>query len=514
MATVRVTTASEKAATDAAKAKANAAVSANTSAKTSSSSSGSSNTYTSRLFGGTTIRTNGTSTIATPNSASNSSTAGSSSTASNPYAGTGLGIGSSGSTNAYTSSVNTSTGSNNSGSSVRYDANTDYQAIIDRAVANGDYTAAAYAEQQRNAKIADLNASGTNIYGATATNKYSSYLTPTYTTTGQQVPASGYYGNTNIGYIDRGANMSQGTAGYSSTGTFYDSGMSQADLAKINSFKAAYEIAKANGDTEGMANAHAGAEAIRAQYGYSGSADGSEYLGIEMPVDQIPMTGLPVYEAQVGAVNNVYDAALEKAMAALNAAYDKNKLEAEALKEKLPAIYQQQANAVAATAAKERMNFNEAAAASGLNSGTGSQASLAMSNALQNDLGAVRTAEANALAEAEQELSLLYIEYQNAIAQAVADNEYERAAALLTEYQTQAQSVVDVAQAQASLDLQTYQYNQNIKDTQYSRLVEQAETLAQFGDFSGYLALGFSSDQIANMRAAWKAANIDWAYGL
>lgn len=418
------------------------------------------------------------------------------------------------STSSSNKSSSGTSGSSGSSSTVRYDANTDYQAVINKAVAAGNYTAAAYAEQQRNAKIADLNASGTNVYGATATNKYSNYLTPTYSTTGQSVPASGYYGNTNTGYIDRGPNMSQSTAGYTPTGTFFDYGVSQESLAKINSYKAGYAIAQANGDTEKMAYYHNLAEAERAKYGYSGGGDGSENLRIEMPVDQIPMTGLPVYQAQVGAVNNVYDAALEAAMAALNSAYDKSRLEAEALKEKLPAIYQQQANTVAANAAKDRMNFNEAAAASGLNVGTGSQAALAMNNALQNNLGSVRTAEANAMAEAERDLSLLYVEYQNAIAQAVADNEYERAAALLAEYQTQAQSVVDVAQAQAYLDLDTYQYNQGIKDTQYSRLVEQAETLASFGDFSGYLALGMTSDQVASMRAAWKAANADWAYGL
>ena len=57
-----------------------------------------------------------------------------------------------------------------------YNKDTDYQAIINQAVAQGDYVTAAKAEQSRNEKINDLNASGTNTYGATATNNYSSYL--------------------------------------------------------------------------------------------------------------------------------------------------------------------------------------------------------------------------------------------------------------------------------------------------------------------------------------------------
>ena len=57
-----------------------------------------------------------------------------------------------------------------------YDKDTDYQALIDQAVASGDMASAALYEQQRNTKINDLNAAGTNSYGATATNNYSQYL--------------------------------------------------------------------------------------------------------------------------------------------------------------------------------------------------------------------------------------------------------------------------------------------------------------------------------------------------
>lgn len=57
-----------------------------------------------------------------------------------------------------------------------YNKDTDYQAIINEAVARKDYQTAALAEQARNEKIADMDASGTNKYGATATDKYSSWL--------------------------------------------------------------------------------------------------------------------------------------------------------------------------------------------------------------------------------------------------------------------------------------------------------------------------------------------------
>ena len=73
-----------------------------------------------------------------------------------------------------------------------YDPNKDYQAIINDAVAKGDYKTAAQAEQARNEKIADLNATGTNKWNATATNKYQGWLDDTdYSLIGRQQMDSG-----------------------------------------------------------------------------------------------------------------------------------------------------------------------------------------------------------------------------------------------------------------------------------------------------------------------------------
>ena len=55
-----------------------------------------------------------------------------------------------------------------------YDPNTDYQALINQAINQGNYYMAAIYEQQRNAKI-----SGENMQGVSATNQYSNYLPTT-----------------------------------------------------------------------------------------------------------------------------------------------------------------------------------------------------------------------------------------------------------------------------------------------------------------------------------------------
>lgn len=61
------------------------------------------------------------------------------------------------------------------------------------------------------------------------------------------------------------------------TGSYNDVGVSDWAQKQIQNYKAQYNDAMARGDEEGMRLAHAAAEAIRAKYGYSGGADGSEY---------------------------------------------------------------------------------------------------------------------------------------------------------------------------------------------------------------------------------------------
>lgn len=374
-----------------------------------------------------------------------------------------------------------------------YDMNTDYQAIINDSVAKKDYVSAAKAEQSRNEKIAYLDANGLNQYNAVPTYLYQSYL-------------NGGTPSTNTG--------TSPNAGYVAKGTYNDSILSANDQQKIAALKDQYNYYKGIGNMDKANQAHSSAEAIRAQYGYSGGGDGSEYYALKMPTGSIGQTTLPSYQANTGQVNSMYDAALEAALAALKSSYDRSKLEAEQAMEKISPLYQTQRNATAANAERERMMFNEYAAASGLNSGTGGQAMLAFSNQLQNDLNDLYLGEANALTEAQNQITLLTMDYQNAIAEAVANNEYERAAALLQEFQMQAQSVVETAKAQASLNLQTAQQNLSAKNSEYDRLSANAETLAKFGDFSGYLALGYSNDQIEQMKAVWKAANPDIAWAL
>lgn len=225
---------------------------------------------------------------------------------------------------------------------------------------------------------------------------------------------------------------------------------------------------------------------------------------------------LPTYEAQEEKVNQTYDAKQEADIAALQKAYDQSLLEHNANLAKIPGTYQKQANTLGAEAERQRAAFNEYAAARGVNSGVGSQAQLAMNNQYQQDMATIRGNQANAIANAELEITKLKAGYQADVAAAVKENDYQRAAALLSEYQRAAQSVVDVAQAQADEMYRAYQSQianqqymaewERYQDEEgYARALERAETLAAIGDFSGYLDLGYSAAEVRAMSAYYNA---------
>ena len=256
-----------------------------------------------------------------------------------------------------------------------------------------------------------------------------------------------------------------------------------------------------------MDETHTRAEELRKPYGYSGGNDGSQYLPLKQEEDTLNKIGLPTYQPQVDYVNNLYEAQKDKALAALQSSYDKSRMELENAMKEIPGTYQAQANQIAAEALKQQQNFNESAAYTGMNVGNGSQAALAMGNQLQSNMSNLRTNEANALTKVQQQLSSLYVEYQNSIAEAIANNEYERAAALLQEYQKAAESLVSVAKDQANLNVDIAGFNKDTHQYNQEMTLQKAQDMAKYGDFSGYLKLGFSSDQVNNMRRGWLALN-------
>lgn len=237
-------------------------------------------------------------------------------------------------------------------------------------------------------------------------------------------------------------------ATYTATGTYNDAGLSAADKERVKSLQAQWAAYKAAGDISGMENAHAQAEAIRAAAGYSGGADGSEYNAIQQEVPYV--RGATSQEAYI---NQLYDAQRQASLDQLKSAYDENMLTLDQTAAKIPGQYQQARNRSAASNEVAKANFNEYAAASGLNTGAAGQAQLAMANAEQGNQSALLNAERQALQEVENQRVALRTNYQNAVAEAVSAGNLERAQALYEE-------AVRVDNSMLETQLQQIQLNQ------------------------------------------------------
>ena len=241
------------------------------------------------------------------------------------------------------------------------------------------------------------------------------------------------------------------------------------------------------------------------------------------------------YDANLGNLKTAYDnntaslkTALDKNLAQIAETYAQNLSDANAYREGISPRYQQAMNALGAEYERQRRNNNMQAAVNGINTGTGSQMSLAQSMAYQGNQGNLARSENEALNEAERgindlgrayrsqqdiinteynnnvdklnreyanqqatygttyqnNLLDLKTNYQNKIAEAAANNDYQLAAALLDEY-----------------------------GAQYDRTMQQAEQLAEFGDFSMYASI-YGIDAAQQMEKMWGMQNPDLAYNL
>lgn len=288
------------------------------------------------------------------------------------------------------------------------------------------------------------------------------------------------------------SNANSSSYTYTPVGTYNDANISASDKALIDSYKAAYESAKAAGDTQGMANAHAAAESVREQYMYSGGGDGSEYIPLKkQETGGYTAPELPSATSQESYINDLYDAQREAALAALKSAYDQNILAVDAMAEKIPGIYDETRNQAAANAEINKANLNESFAASGMNTGAGSQVKLSQGNTAQAAMNAINLAQAAALKDVEQQRLSIKTQYQNDIALAIANGDLERASALYKEAVRVDESIVQTALNQAQLNLQAYTTNQSVANADREYQMNLAKLFATAGDYSGLESLGF-----------------------
>lgn len=275
---------------------------------------------------------------------------------------------------------------------------------------------------------------------------------------------------------------------------YNDAIMNSADKQKIAALGEQWQAAQKAGNQGGMNEAHEQAELIRKKYGYSGGGDGSGFKIVGNS------TVLPEAKDQSESINKIYDAQQKAKTDALKAAYDQNMADYDAQAAKIPQTYNEARRQVSTQADISRANLNEQMAGSGINVGAGSQLALSQQNSRNAAMGKVSSAEADAMSALEAQRQKVKAAYQNAVAQAISENDAARAKAIYAEAQRVDNSIVNTAVKQLSVDT-------TLAENERSRLEQQAATLAKYGDFSGYAALGYSQDQIDAMQKVWGAQN-------
>ena len=157
-------------------------------------------------------------------------------------------------------------------------------------------------------------------------------------------------------------------------------------------------------------------------------------------------------------INQLFDAADRSVQEALKGAYDQQVLGFDRTEEQIPIVYRDARNMADADAAITRANVNEQLAASGLNTGAAGQVRLALGVQAQNNLNALTQQQASALADLELQRAEANAAYRSAVAEAIANNDIQRAQALYEEavrVDNSWRSNID--DALANMQLQSYQ---------------------------------------------------------
>lgn len=182
-------------------------------------------------------------------------------------------------------------------------------------------------------------------------------------------------------------------------------------------------------------------------------------------------------------VGDLYDKQYGSQAAQLQTAYDKNLSDARAAQQKITPQYQQQANSLAAQYERNRRNANLNAMNSGLSTGNAVQQQTALNSQYQKNYADLRGNELQAQAAAAQNIAGITNDYQNALANARAEAENKKAAALVED--------------------------QNKQNTWYD---EQAKLRAGFGDFGAYERL-YGPEAAEQMKNVWIIQNPEVALG-
>ena len=225
--------------------------------------------------------------------------------------------------------------------------------------------------------------------------------------------------------------------------------------------------------------------------------------------------GVPITDAEIEQqrVNRIFQQRQQAAIDAIDAATDAGVL---AYQQMLPGInsqYDTAAKQLYTNYMQENQAMPEQLAKMGL-SGQGISESTAASlaNSYQGNLSASELARRAAIQDVNNQIANLRAEAEAQKAQTAYDLSGEQFSAWQWAQELQQQ----IQQAQQAQQWNQYTWEKEFglaqNDADYQRQLAVAEMLAQYGDFSGYKALGFNDAQIAGMEAEWQRQRAMEAY--
>ena len=247
--------------------------------------------------------------------------------------------------------------------------------------------------------------------------------------------------------------------------------LSAADQERVNQYKQQYDTAKANNDPQGMAAAHASAEAIRSNYGYSGGVDGSQYITLQSgPSLKLDGDGAsnPAPSNEDGLSKMVEDARIQTDM-----------MQSTGRSNDIDPATQAQIDQLKTQVEQERLATQNA------NKELYRQYRVEQEK-LDDQLVGMGLGTTGISGKMQAQLAADWISGVNA-------------------NQIKGQSAEDDLEYQ--MQIAELQARQQAEERRLAEAQQKAATLAQYGDFSGYYDLGYTAEQVAQMEQAYAQAN-------
>lgn len=231
------------------------------------------------------------------------------------------------------------------------------------------------------------------------------------------------------------------------------------DYNAIQSAKQAYADAQKAGDTVGMQNANAAANAIREKYGYTGGSDGSEYIALQQPQKQTNP-----YEEAMRNVQEKYDNIAQQQKEATRLAVQQGQQRLQNQKYGINQAYDDSARQAYIANMQSKKNLPQQLAYSGSTGGATETANLDLQTSYENNLNNINMNRANALNDIDNAI----IELQNNGNLTAAQQALDNSQQALSAYQSLLANKInyDVKQQENTLNTQLATIGQYANDYQ------------------------------------------------